>query len=150
MRVFVYAHKCVRSCVRTYSMRVCTRFAWRSRSLIIPTRDRYKYKYTLSSRRACHGTLPQCTIKACAVPLNQAAVRDCSQELEALGSAAVQPNVFRKHTRLNTLISYYKCNIISERTPQAVVGEYSYSYARQHKLNYSEKCRKGTTTQLIP
>jgi hypothetical protein len=32
----------------------------------------------------------RCTIQACAIPLTQTAVRDCSQELEALSPAAVR------------------------------------------------------------
>jgi hypothetical protein len=56
-----------------------------------------KYKYMLSSTGARHGTLPQwsyglarCTIQACTVLLTQTTVRDFSQELEALSSAAVR------------------------------------------------------------
>jgi hypothetical protein len=45
---------------------------------------------------------------------------------------------------------YHKCNIKSEYMPQAVAGEHSYSYVRQHKLNCTRKCWKGTTTQPLP
>jgi hypothetical protein len=144
---------CVYSCmlisVYACSMRVCTRFAWRSRCLIIPNRGSSKYKYTLSSRGARHGTLrrqwsygpARCTIQVYAVPLTQTAVRDCNQELEAMSSAAIHGSTFTIHPDFMPPSQHY---IGTVRHKQSWVNIHTHTHANTSLI------RKGTTTQLLP
>jgi hypothetical protein len=95
----------------------------------------------------------RCTIQACAIPSTQTAVRDCSQEVEALSSAAVSYLMFLENTQ--GLASIIRPDFM--RHMQHYIGTHarssrewhSYSYTRQHKLDYSRKCRTDKRHDLV-